>query len=71
MRKPMVGKKAKSRNIRCYHRLAEDEKKILNCLEVDGLKTDLLTEDQAELFCEDILEDDHNEVADAVTACKN
>eukprot|EP00957_Ditylum_brightwellii_P047210 3585561-Ditylum_brightwellii.AAC.1 len=35
MRKPMMDKKAKSRHIRCHHRLAEDEKKSLDCLEVD------------------------------------
>eukprot|EP00957_Ditylum_brightwellii_P015747 1186916-Ditylum_brightwellii.AAC.1 len=32
---PTVDKKAKSRHIKCYHRLAEDGKKNLDCLEVD------------------------------------
>eukprot|EP00957_Ditylum_brightwellii_P184959 14086238-Ditylum_brightwellii.AAC.1 len=60
MRKPMLDKKAKLRHIKHYYRLKEDEKKILDYLEVD---------DQAELVCEEILEDNHDEVAEAVIVC--
>ena len=85
----MLNVAGKARHKRCYHRLTQDEKENLDCLEVDGLfddqfyfldegisddimtglKTELLTEDQAELVCEEILEDDHDEVAEAVIVC--